>query len=101
MLATSLRTPLRNSDGSFSSNDRYHSRDAPGQNLLFVADLAGNGKIEDIVVSNSGSANTVNVFLSLPPVYTIDTPTAHIAASPNATQTAGHGKLAADRDGTF
>jgi hypothetical protein len=75
---------LSNGDGTFSDPVVLPNLKAVGY-VPFGADLTGTGKLEDLVVSMPG-ANTVNVFLSVPPVYTIDTPTAHIAANLNVTQ---------------
>ncbi len=78
---------LNNGDGTFTNPLTLPG----GSGVPFGADLTGNGKIDDLVVSNPGS-NTVNVFLTVPPVYTIE-PAAHIAADPNATQAADKANL--------
>ena len=79
---------LNNSDGTFSN-----ALTVPGvSGFPFAADLTGSGKVDDLVVSNPG-ANSLNVFLSVPPVYTIDTPTAHIAANTNVAPTADTANL--------
>jgi uncharacterized repeat protein (TIGR03803 family) len=74
---------LNNGNGTFTNTLPLPG--VSGSALPFSADLTGNGKVDDLVVTNLG-ANTVNVFLGVPPVYTIDTPTAHIAANLNVTQ---------------
>jgi FG-GAP-like repeat/PKD domain/FG-GAP repeat len=86
----STTVELNNGDGTFTKAISLPQGAGPA--VPFGADLTGNGKVEDLVVSNPG-ANTVNVFLNVPPVYTIDTPTAHIAANANATQAADTANL--------